>query len=202
MLKKLAGDTSYEEYDYDILFAFFRPEEGSPDYEVMMKFIHERRRGVTASQPDPLAFHDEAILWDYILLCSILALDEYFMEKLKIREEGKIEIDEKLKRADAYRMVELNAINRLFLDYHMKVVQHYPEFHLAFLKASELTRMLMKKEGVAFAKREEESEERGRAAMRIVEEEERCKVKMYFTRGNEVDELHGWRIFAGFNRWM
>ena len=110
-------------------------------------------------------------------------------------------------------MVELNAINRLFLDYHMKVVQHYPEFHLAFLKASELTRMLMKKEGVAFAKREEESEERGRAAMRIVEEEENRKVKMYFTKENEVDELTylaNIRRFqptevdeenSGFNRW-
>ena len=98
-------------------------------------------------------------------------------------------------------MVELNAINRLFLDYHMKVVQHYPEFHLVFLKASELTRMLMKKEGVVFAKREEESEERGRAAMRIVEEEENRKVKITSQKKMRLMNLHTWQIFAGFNRW-
>ena len=42
MLKRLANDNRYEEYDQDVLFAYFRPAFQSPDYQEMMKFIAEK----------------------------------------------------------------------------------------------------------------------------------------------------------------
>ena len=66
MLKRLANDNRYEEYDQDVLFAYLRPEFGSPDWEIMMKLIGERRRGVVAKPPDPLASHEDAVYFHYI----------------------------------------------------------------------------------------------------------------------------------------
>ena len=98
ILKKLANNDRDEEYDYETLFAFFRPQQGSPDHDVMMKFIKNRRHGIITSPPDPLKSHAASVHWDYILLCAILALDEYSMGKVRLREEGKVEMDAKLKR--------------------------------------------------------------------------------------------------------
>ena len=110
-------------YDYEALFAFFRPPQGSPDRDVMVKLIKDRRNGINTDPPDPIKFHAASVQWDYILSCPILALDEYFMEKVKEREEGEVVLEAKMVRADNYRMVELNKINELFVEYHMKVVQ-------------------------------------------------------------------------------
>lgn len=178
MLKMLANKNRNEEYDLEFQ---------SPDYQEMMKFITERRRGVVVHKPNPLTSPEKAIHFDYIVLCAILCLDEHFMEKLRLREEGCIEIDAKLKREDTYRTVELHTLHRYFIDYHMEVVRNYPEYHLAFINASGLARMFIQKEGEAFAKREEENAERQRAAMRIVDEEAKRKVKLYVVEGNQVD---------------
>ena len=145
MLKRLANDNRYEEYDQDVLFVHFRPEFGSPDWEIMMKIIGERRRGVVAKPPDPWASHEDAVHFDYILLCSILALDEYFIEKLELREKGRTEVDAKMKRGDEYRTMELHIPHRFFIEYHMEVIRVYPEYHLAFVKASELSRILIQR---------------------------------------------------------
>ena len=74
--------------------------------------------------------------------------------------------------------MELHTLHRYFIDYHMEVVRNYPEYHLAFMKATELARMLIRNEGEAFAKREEENAERQRAAMRIVDEEAKRKIQL------------------------
>ena len=110
----------------------------------------------------------------------MLCLDEHFTEKL-------LEIDAKFQREDTYRTMELHTLHRYFIDYHMQVVRRHPEYHLAFIKASELARMLIQKEGEAVAKREEEKEERSRAAMRIVDEEAKRKVQFYLLDANQVD---------------
>ena len=77
-----------------------------------MKFIGERRRGVVAKPPDPLASHADAVHFDYILLCCILALDEYFISKVDEREKNNIEVDAKMKRGDEYRSMELHTLHR------------------------------------------------------------------------------------------
>ena len=83
--------------------------------------------------------------------------------------------------------MELHTLHRYFIDYHMQVVRTHPEFHLAFIKASEFGRMLIQKEEEAFTKREEESAERQRAAMGIVDEEARRKVKFHLVNSNQVN---------------
>ena len=60
MLRMLANKNRNEEYDLDVLFAYFRPEFQSPDYQAMMKFITDRRRGVVVPQPNPLKSPEEA----------------------------------------------------------------------------------------------------------------------------------------------
>ena len=46
----------------------------------------------------------------------------------------------------------------------------------------------MKKESEAFAKRERESEERRKAAMRLIEEEEHRKVQLNFLDANRTEQ--------------
>ena len=52
-MQRYAANKQNEVYDKDVLFAYFRPEFQSPDYYEMLKFITDRRRGVTAPQPNP-----------------------------------------------------------------------------------------------------------------------------------------------------
>ena len=51
IMKKLANNDRDDEYDYETLFAFFRPHQGSPDRDVMMKFIKNRRNGIIRGPP-------------------------------------------------------------------------------------------------------------------------------------------------------
>ena len=158
-LQQICGKN--EEYDKDKLFAHFRPDFQSPDFYEMKKFIQDRRQGVKVPQPDALVTPERALKFDYIVLSAMLCLDEQFTERLRTREEGWSDADAKTQREDTFRSVELNALHRYAIDYHMEVVRTHPAFHLAFLKASEFARMLIRKEQEAETKREEEFEERG-----------------------------------------
>ena len=153
----------------------------------MTKFIEDRRQGVKIYQPNPLVSPEQTLKFDYIVLSAMLCLDEHFIVRMKLREQGWSDADAKSQREEIYRSAELSALHKYAIEYHMQVVRTHPAFHLAFLKASEFARMLIRKREEADTKKEEESEERKRAAMRIADEESRRKVKLHMINENQVD---------------
>ena len=65
-------------YNEHVVRAYFSPVKGSEDYKAMDKFINDWRNGVVYRCPENIvdqAYHD------FILLCSLKALDERWMFK-------------------------------------------------------------------------------------------------------------------------
>ena len=99
-----------------------------------------------------------ALQYDYIVMCALLYLDHVFTETLKAREEatGSKTVDAKQQKEDAIKLAELDGLHRYTVDYHMRVVDPFPEYKLAFMKETELARALFAREEAALRKRNRE----------------------------------------------
>ena len=67
---------------------------------------------------------------------ALLYLDHVFTETLKAREEATRSktADAKQQKEDAIQVAELDGLHRHTVDYHMRVVEPFPEYKFAFMK--------------------------------------------------------------------
>ena len=83
----------------------------------MEKFIHNRRNGVVYKCPDNI---EDLVYRDFILLCSLRALDERWVFKEEQRRAQHIELDPTIIEKNTRRNCELNIVHELFVLHHQK----------------------------------------------------------------------------------
>ena len=53
----------------------------------------------------------------------------------------------------------MNILHEMFVKHHLQMVERFPSLHLEFMKVSALTRAIIKKNKLAYAKQKKENEE-------------------------------------------
>ena len=149
------------------------------------KFITDRRQGVIYRCPENVV---DEICYDRLLLTALRQLDEHWTLKEQTQLAQGIEINPKIVFGNTQCNTEMNILHEMSVEHHLRMVERFPSLHLAFMKVSELTRSILKKNKLAHAKQKKENEEQHEWKIRLVNEDAIRKRQLEFARGNDYPD--------------